>query len=188
MKKIILGLLAIVAIVGVSNAQVMKKGDNALNLGIGVPDVVGTMRIPAIIGAFDMGVSDKLGIGYISAGAQATLSGGKQSVKIWGIGTEYKTTNLIFGGRAAYHFDFVDITGNDAFSKFDIYGGFFAGLNIEMEKETDDITDTTVKDTNVKFKEDFFVGARWAVSDALRLYAEAGYNIAYISAGVSLSF
>lgn len=178
MKKIILAAMVTCVLAFTANAQVMKKGDNALNIGIGVPaNVYGSVRIPAIIGAFDVGVTDKLGIGYISAGGQVAFSGGKD---VW----DTKATDFVFGARAAYHFDFVEISGNKAFDKFDIYAGFFLGVKLRTYNYDYDYD----KDPTVGFNEDVFVGARYALNKNIKLYAEAGYNIAYISAGIVFSF
>lgn len=177
MKKVILVTILFCGIVFSSNSQVLTKGESAINIGIGVPDVSGTIRIPAIIGIFDIGVTEKLGIGYISAGGEFAMSGGKYQSFGW----KETTTNFIFGGRAAYHFDFLDISGNSAFDKMDIYAGFFLGVN--LQKYEDEFTNSS--SMNPYFKEDVFVGIRYSFSDAMAVYAEAGYNIAYISGGIS---
>lgn len=182
MKKILIVGAILIAMLGVANAQVMKQGENIVSFGIGVPNVAGNnIKLPAFIGVFDHGFTNKLGIGYISGGAQLSLSAGGWDSYYY----EYKTTYLVFGPRAAYHFDFKDITGNSAFDKLDIYAGAMAGFSIEPYKTKVKYDGSKTSSTNVYFANDVFVGIRYGFSSNMMVYAEAGYGIAYISAGLA---
>ncbi|MBN2167310.1 MAG: hypothetical protein JW717_13625 [Marinilabiliaceae bacterium] len=182
MRKLLFISILLSTFLSLSQAQVMKKGDNAFNFGLGIPNVEGNIKMPAIIAAYDHGFSEKLGIGYISGGAQLSFSSGGD--EYWGV--KYRNTYFVIGPRAAYHFDFVDITGNSAFEKFDIYAGIFAGFSFESYKTEYTSYNETGSKTN--FREDLFIGARYSFADNLAVYAESGYGIAYLSAGISFKY
>ncbi|MEN8119700.1 MAG: hypothetical protein ABFS35_05115 [Bacteroidota bacterium] len=186
MKKVLVIFIAFVVMSSYAKAQVMTKGDNALNFGIGVPALGAgvKMSMPAIVAAFDHGFSDKLGIGYITGGAQLAFSGGGNT--IWGV--DYSYTYLTVGPRAAYHFDFYEMTGGkSAFEKLDIYAGVLLGFTIATSKYDDGFT-TPTSSTNVSFTEDVFIGIRYSFSGSLGVYAETGYNVSFLNAGLTLRF
>ncbi|WP_017256992.1 outer membrane beta-barrel protein [Pedobacter arcticus] len=105
-QKFFLAMFAI-ATLGLTSAsaQVYQKGDNLLNVGIGLGGGFGT----PIGASFEHGFTDK-----ISGGVMATYS----SQDIGG----YKLKYIIAGVRASYHFDF-------GVEKLDPYLGAMLGYN-----------------------------------------------------------
>lgn len=185
MKKIFMALSLALLMITSANAQVIKKGDAAVNLGLGLPPVAGNLYLPAIITAFDLGITEKLGIGYLSVGAQASISGGK----LKSLGLVEKTTNFIVGPRAAYHFDFAGMTGKSAFDKLDIYAGVFTGLNFRSTKWNYESASSIDRSENrTIFWADGFAGIRYSITENFRLYAEVGGTVSYLSGGISFVF
>lgn len=190
-RKLFLSIIAL-SIAGFSHGQVMKKGDAAINVGIGLPSFTG-LSIPTVTASFDMGITEKIGIGYISAGGQVAFSRMKISTAWLGLvsGFSTSTTNFIVGGRGAYHFDFATMSGNSTFDKLDIYAGIFMGLNfqtVKTEYEEETIGFKNNSKMTPHFWADGFAGIRYAISDNFKIYAELGGTIAYIQGGVSFTF
>ncbi len=185
MKKLFLVLVVALLAVGTVDAQVMTKGDKALNLGIGIPSSSYSIRLPSLIGSFDVGITDKLGIGYLSAGGLATFYTRKWNNSWYGGDYSSRYTAFVGGGRAAYHFDFAEMTGGSGFDKLDIYAGMFMGMRFWSYKYDDDWNDDS---NGSDFLWDGFVGIRFNLSDSFALYAEAGGYVNYLSGGVSFRF
>lgn len=190
-RRLFLSLVAL-SMATFSYGQVMKKGDAALNVGIGLPSFVG-ISIPTIVGAFDMGITEKLGIGYISVGGQVAFSRTKISTDWLGFSSGFSTStaNFIVGGRGAYHFDFAAMSSNSAFEKLDIYPGVFMGINFQTVKNKYEEEIVGYKDNKKmtpRFWADGFAGIRYAIKDNIKVYAEIGVTIAYLQAGVSFTF
>ncbi len=187
MKKVIVILVAFIVMHSFVKAQVLTKGENAFNIGIGIPVLYNggaSISMPAFLAAFDHGFSEKLGIGYISGGAQIAFSGGNNTIS--GIGSSY--TYLTIGPRAAYHFDFYDISnGKETFKKLDIYAGVFVGTTFTTTK-VDLVGGGTDRSTGTAFTEDVFVGIRYSFSNSLGVYAESGYNVSFLNAGLTWRF
>ena len=163
------------------HAQPFKQKDKVLNLGIGIGTGIYSggaysMRIPPITASFELGVSDKLGIGYIGAGGLVGIAGSKYEVTI--IDTYgWKYTYIIIGGRAAYHFDLVD--------DLDIYAGLMAGVRITTTKE---IGNPTGSPESTGYAHYEFVGIRYYVTSSFALMAELGYGISYLNLGIAYKF
>ena len=97
----VLGVLLSSAAVQTSHAQVMKKGANILDVGLGL----GYALSPFV--TYEVGVTDKLGIGYIGVGGSASMA-------FWSGGTAFS-----IGPEANYHFDF----GSFPPKNLDLYAG-----------------------------------------------------------------
>ncbi len=100
MKKIIIAVAFMLGVCSV-NAQSFESGTKVLQVGIGVGGSFGT----PISGAFEYGVSDKIGI---------QVGGGFTNVDVFG-------TYILINAGANYHFYTED--------KFDAYAGLFLGYN-----------------------------------------------------------
>lgn len=105
-QKIFVAMFAIVTLgLTSASAQVYQKGDNLLNLGIGLGGGFGT----PIGASFEHGFTEN-----ISGGLMATYS--SQDV------VGFKLTYIIVGARASYHHDF-------GIENLDTYGGVMLGYN-----------------------------------------------------------
>jgi hypothetical protein len=189
MRKISALVLVALLSAGTAFAQVMVKDNQAVNLGIGLPKShYGALSMPSLCFAYDRGFSPKLGIGYISGGAGVSISGERYSSS-WGYNTRYRT--LVMGPRAAYHFDFYDISGNEGFKKLDIYAGIFAGLRVSWWRTDYDnyyAGTKTASNSDAYFIHDVFAGIRYNLSPGFGFYAEAGYGVSFLNAGFTFRF
>lgn len=185
MKKILSIVIVLVMFGMALNAQVMKKGDKVIMAGLGFPDSDGfDITLPPVIGIFDYGFSDKLGIGYISGGGLLSYARFNNDFFNRNFQSETKLGVLHLMVRSAYHFDFVDITGNKVFDKFDIYAGLGLGWEIVTTKITS--INGNSSDTDPKFKADIFIGGKYTLNDKVSLYTEIGAEVAFISGGVCI--
>ncbi len=161
-------MLAIVTI-GVTSvsAQEFKKGDNLLNLGIGLGGGFGT----PIGASFEHGFTDK-----ISAGAIATFS---STTIPYGAGGDFKYTYIIAGARASYHFDF-------GVEKLDPYLGAMLGYNVATVTNPSGYAGPPVTAGGIAYGG--HVGARYYFSSKIGAFAEAGYGVANLTAGLAFKF
>lgn len=157
-KKILVAMLAIVTI-GVTSvsAQEFKKGDNLLNLGIGLGGGFGT----PLGASFEHGFTDQ-----ISAGVMATFSSTDLGA--------YKYTYIIAGARASYHFNF-------GVAKLDPYLGGMLGYNVAS-------VDNSSVPAGGGIAYGGHVGARYYFSSKIGAFAEAGYGVANLTAGLAFKF
>jgi len=182
MKSLFYVIVAVLLSAMSANSQVLEKGDNAINLGIGIPHVyLGDFGWPSISASYEHGFSPKVGIGYISGGAILSVSGGKTKHV-----NKSTYTSVVIGPRVAYHFDFYDMTNNSTFNQFDIYAGVFAGIRISSDPSDGVYKDKLYKP--YKFEPEIFVGARYYTNSAFGFYLEAGHGVSYLSGGVTFRF
>lgn len=176
MKKALTVLALIVSIQGF--AQSFGEGSTRVHAGIGFGSPYtysgSKMGIPPIHASLEIGITDKIGvgglIGYTSSSIDEAFFGSSYS---------WKFSYLIFGARGAYHF----LTDE----KMDLYGGVMLGYNIASAKfESNDATlNAFVTEPSVGgVTYGFFAGGRYNVKDNLAVFAELGYSISWVSAGV----
>lgn len=178
MKKLLTFLFAGILSISAS-AQSFNEGDKIVQVGIGVGSPFyaanTSMVLPPMHISGEYGFSDKIGIGgligFAASKYESTLFGGSYS---W----SYKY--LIIGGRGSYHFYNTD--------KIDAYGGVMLGANIASAKFESDIEGleqwvTEPKAGGVAYG--FYAGGRYYLSDKMAVFGEVGYNIAWVSAGLS---
>lgn len=179
MKKLF--ALAAILISIATQAQQFGAGSQRLHLGVGIGSPYAysgsTTTIPPVHASFEYGISDKIGVGGIIG---YTSSKYEQSF----LTTEYswKFTYLLVGARGSYHF----LTNE----KYDVYGGAMLGFNIASAKfESNDATlerfVTEPAAGGLAFGG--FVGGRYNFNEKVAAFAEIGYNIAWLSAGVCLN-
>lgn len=160
-------------------AQSFKEGDKIVQVGIGVGSPFyaanSSMVLPPMHVSGEFGFSDKIGvgglIGFAASKYESTLFGGSYS---W----SYKY--IIVGARGSYHFYNTD--------KIDAYGGVMLGANIASAKFESDIAGlekwvTEPKAGGVAYG--FYAGGRYYLSEKMAVFGEVGYNIAWLSAGLS---
>ena len=166
-------LFLTVAIVFVSSsifAQNFEKGDKALNVGIGLgwsSTVYSLSPIPSFNASFEAGIVDIPNVGVIGAGG---FAGFRVSSYTGGV-----YTNTSLAARGIFHFQFFD-TGN-----FDLYAGVNAGFGFWRYSDDSFWNDSYLVD-------DVFVGARWMKNNKFGFFAEAGYGVSYLKAGITLKF
>jgi hypothetical protein len=104
---------------------------------------------------------------------------------------EIKHNYWVFGARGAYHFDFYDMNGQEFFKKFDVYAGIFMGFSYDAVSYDSTFEGSHLDDefdNDLSFRNDLFVGCRYLFTDNFAVFAEAGYSVSNLSAGISFLF
>lgn len=187
MKKVLFTLLAVASFAVAAQAQVWDGESKFIQGGIGIGSpyyaASSDMTIPPIHASFELplkiSATNKIGlggcIGYTASKYTANY-----------ISYEYSWTYsyLIIGARGAYHF-----LEND---KIDLYAGVMAGYNVASAKfKSNDatVTESLFAETSVGgFTTSAYGGVRYMFSDNFGVFSELGYNIAWLSFGVSGKF
>lgn len=157
------------------NAQVVEKGTNMINAGIGIGgsyNTFGGTSSPQISASFERGMWEVGGPGVITLGGYI----GHKSYKTRAEG-DFKWNYTTIGARAAYHFNGFNI------EKLDVYGGAMLGYNI-YNSNFDNFGSSGLSLTG-------FVGGRWMFVNNFGVYAEiggGGYNFSVLNAGVTFKF
>ena len=99
-------------------------------------------------------------------------------------GTVCNKVDIAF--RGVFHFGFFDTGG------FDLYAGIHTGVRLySYSYEADyagSLYDFEVNDSNSAFVHDVFAGGRYYMTDNLGFFAEVGYGVSYLKAGITLKF
>jgi hypothetical protein len=165
------------------NAQLFSKGDKVINLGIGVPSYLGgngyETKLPLISGSFDYGLFDGLLENKASIGVGGYLGYTANRFKYAG-NQGYDFSYLIIGPRASFHYNPID--------KLDTYGGLLLGLNIVGSSVYGDADQRYKPDNETGFIPALYVGARYYFADNIAVFAEVGYGVSLIEAGISFKF
>lgn len=163
--------------------EAFKKGDKVINLGIGVGSPVGYgggIPWPALSISYEQGIINDLGPGNLGVGA---FFGLQYTSYNYGLsGSKYKSnwTDVFFGGRAAYHYNF------NLDKKFDPYAGVLIGGRIQSYTDNSNIK-------NDNYGGFFpwvglFVGARYQFVNSLGCFAEMGRGVNFLTFGIDLKF
>lgn len=162
MKTLALALVALGLSISTSFAQTYSKGDNLLNLGIGLGGGFGT----PIGFSYEHGFSDK-----ISGGVYASYS--SEEMPVWT--STLKWTYILAAARASYHFDF-------GVENLDPYVGVILGYNAASSKWTGS-SFPTAKAGGVIYGG--HAGARYFFSEKIGVFAEAGYGVGTLNVGLA---
>jgi hypothetical protein len=187
-KKIATLLVISFTFIGISfGQQAFHKSDKALNLGIGLGSGYYTglamAPIPSFNVSFETGVYDIPDIGVITAGGYGDFHH-TWTNQTW-FGTDYRDsyTNFIIGARGAFHLSMLNT------DKFDVYGGILTGIRFESyQSNYYDDNNIDYEASDAYFVHDAFVGGRIMMSEKFAFFAEAGYGVSYLKAGITLKF
>ncbi len=176
MRKVLFVLaFALIGLTYSAHAQ-FEKGqvDANIGIGLGASFATGTVDLPPVSLALDFGITDNL-----SLGAYLGYSASKEDFSGFGVNYSWKYTYLIVGARGAYHFDLVD--------QLDTYAGVMLGYNVASVKyEGSGAAPASPSAGGVAYAG--FAGARYHFGDTFGVYAELGYGIALLNAGLTLKF
>jgi len=199
-KKFFIVIFIAAASFTVNAQSAFQNGDIALNAGIGLGwgysgGYTGTglsslAPIPSFNASLEVGIIDLPNVGVISVGGfgsfRTTWDRGNSSVYGVYYDYDYSYRNAIVAARGVFHFGFFDTGG------FDLYAGIHSGVRFSSYSYTIDyggiITDYEDTDSQAYFVHDVFAGARWMTSDKFGFFAELGYGISYLKAGITLKF
>lgn len=178
MKKVLfIALVAAMAVMPLS-AQQFQKGTGAVNLGVGVGTVLGGLGTgrPAVTLAYDHGMWDIENAGVISIGGYF----GNAGYSYKSDGYSQKWNYWLVGARGAYHHFFKSVP------QLDPYVGLMLGYNIVTYSSSGDYTGPNSYGSGIGYS--IFIGSRWFFNDNFAAFAELGYGIAVLNAGVSFKF
>ena len=170
-SKIVL-LIVFVSLVALTDSygQFFQKGTKLVNVGIGFGGGYGTTGfsggVPPISGSFEIGVTDKIGVGGILGYSIATSGV---------FGSNFKATYFLIGARGAYHFEVGD--------NLDLYAGAMLGYNSVSYSDTGF---GTFAGSGIVVG--IFGGGRYMFSENIGAFAELGYSIAVVNVGVTFKF
>ena len=192
MKKLL--LLAIIGMIcTATQAQVFQKGTKMLSFGIGLGDrYIGSgysIVVPPLQANFDLGITNKIGIGYIGIGGIIGYSINRYDYNyaFYNYNYRYTYSNLTIASRGTYHFD-LDI------DKLDLYAGIIIGVNISSVSEKYTGNGKPVPgyvynpDGHGGLVAGPFAGARYMFSENFGAYSELGYAVSILTVGVSFKF
>jgi len=159
-----------------------SKGDKAFNLGIGIGSNLfsGTYynpMLPPFSASLEAGIKDHiLEKGVLAAGAFGAFS----SYKFRYSNNGWETSEVIIGARGSFHYPFVD--------KLDTYTGLMAGYGIISNKFFGTYTEDDYTGSSNGFRWAWFAGARYYFMESTAAFAEIGYGVSYLNAGIAFRF
>jgi hypothetical protein len=181
MKKInILLFVAFSTLSMATYAQTFNKGDKALNIGIGLGSVYGYAgfgsSVPPLSASFEVGITDKVGIGRFGVGGIFGYSSYKYNSAF--ATSNFSSSHILIGARGLYHFDF-DV------EKLDLYAGIMLGYNIVSYSDS---FGTSGLYGGSGVVGGIFGGARYMFSEKIGAFGELGYSIAWLNIGLTAKF
>lgn len=191
MKKHLLIALMGICFLGAATtakAQPFVEGTKHLNVGIGFGGYYGYAysgsdfsQIPTIFLAYDQGTAIELGPGVVGIGGFLGYSAASASYAYAGTYSwDYTWTNFVIGARGTYHYPLAN-------EKLDVYGGLGIGIWSQAYKfSSNDPFFPETNDTYINLYYAFSVGGKYMLSEKFGVFAELGYDIAYLKAGVTL--
>lgn len=185
MKKLALIVVVLIATL-TSFGQVVSKGEHYASAFIGLGGNVNLynsygMLIPPVGAQYEVIVTDKVGIGHVGVSGIATYSA-----------SSYRYTNLYhsmyhhvtIGARGAYHFDLSEFFDDAIFRQLDAYAGLMLGMNYTLETSSDQYYSPDF--TRLVPIADLCVGGRYFFNDNIAVMAELGFNVSYLSIGLTM--
>jgi hypothetical protein len=177
MKRILLLSVLVVFIASLSFGQMAyKKGDQVINLGIGLGGFAGVYGSGgiAITGGYENAINEN-----ISLGGVVGYSSSSQDVFA---GYGWKYTYILIGARGAYH---VDLLHNP---NIDTYGGVLLGYNIVSASETGTHPNNSfgLYSASASYLAiGVFIGGRYYFNPKWAVQAELGYGLGILNIGIA---
>ncbi len=166
-----------------ANAQIVKKGDKVLNLGVGFGNALyngsgNTSSIPPISGSLEVVIKDDLFDGKGAIGIGGYLGYAAYKWKYSGFDYGWKYSNIIIGPRGYLHYALVE--------KLDTYAGIMLGYNIVSSSSFGSYSYGGYSASGGGLIFSGFIGARYFFNDNLAGFVELGSGIAYLNLGVAI--
>jgi hypothetical protein len=175
MKRILLLSVLVIFIASMSFGQMAyKKGDQVINLGIGLGGFAGAYGSGgiAITGGYEYGVNENISLGGV-------LGYSSSSEDIFA-GYGWKYTYILIGARGAYH---LDLFHNP---KIDTYGGILLGYNIVSSSATGTYYGYGAYSASASYLEfGIFIGGRYYFDPHWAVQAELGYGLGILNIGIA---
>jgi hypothetical protein len=179
MKRILLLSMLIVFVASLSFGQMAyQKGDQVINLGIGLGGFAGVYGSGgiAITGGYEYGIHENISLGGV-------VGYSSSSQDVWG-DYGWKYTYILIGARGAYHLDL--------FHKKDIdtYGGVLLGYNIvsSSAKGTEPVHGwgwSSYSPSASYLAIGVFIGGRYYFDPRWAVQVELGYGLGILNVGIA---
>ena len=187
------GIVSAAAVLpAISHAQAFEGGDNIIGIGIGAGGYYRAYNsysasTPLITAHFEHALNVKAGPGVIGAGAFLGYKSVSYKYDIYGpYYYDYRWNYLQLGARGAYHWN-----AWHGIDKLDTYAGVLIGASIVTYRDNSNYPYSgynTLGTRGSGARHDLFAGARWYFSDGFGVWAEVGYGLANLSAGLGFKF
>ena len=183
MKRILLVAVLLVVAISMSFSQMAyNKGDQVINLGLGIGGFAGAYGTGgiAITGGYENAITENISLGGV-------VGYSSSSETVYG-DYGWKYTYILIGARGAYH---LDLLHNP---KIDTYGGILLGYNIVSASATG--TQPTYYGYGVEtysasasyLEFGIFVGGRYYFDPHWAVQAELGYGMGILNVGIAYKF
>lgn len=168
-------------------AQDFKTGSQLLNAGVDLGfgfyssnKVQSVSYIPISV-SIDYGIREDIGPGVLGIGAFAGISGGRDRyIRSSGIKYGYNYTNLMFGPRATYHYNFVD--------EVKTYAGLLIAASLSFVREVGDFPVVYNGHTNIfNLYPSLFIGGRYYFRRDMALFGELGIGFSVLKLGLTIN-
>lgn len=140
---------------------------------------------PVFALAYEKGISDLLGIGYIGLGVEGGYAHGKQfSNRFWASEADIYHLGVITN----YHFDFHTITQEPVFEKIDLYAGlgfFFRYENRYATEDTNKDFEGEIQYTHSGYIFNACIGGRYFFNDRVSAMLQIGSTLTHADFGVT---
>ncbi|HNJ89029.1 MAG TPA: hypothetical protein PKO19_13645 [Chitinophagales bacterium] len=176
-----------------ASAQAFYQGVNHLSLGVGFGGYLDYAytgsgdfsHIPTLFASFDHGTIDDVFGGNIGIGGFVGYSSAKYNYDYLGYHDDSKWTYFAIGARGTYHY----ILDNE---NLDLYGGISIGVLSQSYDYNSNYPwvgfdpNSYYDYNNMVLYSSACVGAKYMFSESLGAFAELGWDIAWLKAGVTL--
>jgi hypothetical protein len=176
MKRILLISVLLVLALSISFSQIAyKKGDQVVNIGIGLGGFAGAYGSGgiAITGGYESAINENISLGGVV--------GYSSSSEDFGYGYSYKYTYILIGARGAYHYDLLHNPNVDT------YGGLLLGYNIVSSSTSGTAfygySGSSASASYMEFG--LFAGIRYYFNPQLAVQAELGYGLGILNVGIA---
>ena len=163
-------------------AQTYSKNTNVISAGVGLGSSIAGYtygsQTPAISLQYERGLFEA-GPGVISLGGYLGFKSYKYSYDYSGQHYSSKWKYTIIGVRGAYHLTQLKV------ENLDLYGGLMLSYNnVSFSDNSGNATASYGSAAGFSA----FVGGRYYFAKKIGVFAELGYGVAYVNAGVALKF
>ena len=184
MKRSIITLTAVFIYLSLTSAQKpsFSMGEKVFNIGMGVGTNLysGTYYnpvLPPICASLEVAVKDHiLERGVLGVGGFGSFS----TYRFKFSNNGWKSSDVIIGARGNFHYPFVD--------KLDTYSGLMLGYGIINYEFFGDYTEDDYTGRSSGLRWSWFLGARYYFREDMAFFAELGYGVSYLNAGIAFRF
>ena len=179
-----------------TNAQSLTEGDNLINISLGMGNLTRpkgfTTVLPPTVFQFEHALSDLITLGgYLGYSVSSFENEGMHTIPVYPYFYEYQkyrwnARNILFGGKATYHFGEALNTSKKLDPYFGVCLGYNAiSVNRKQLEGTFDLEPILSPEPESRIMFDVFVGARYYMNEKIGLFGELGYSTAVLQLGIT---